>query len=93
MFDTIHPVVVHFPIALLVLYSLLELLGVFPRIRTNRTIWYIKLFLVVIGRIGIQAALQSGEAMSDAGYGVRNILEWHERFGNTSNILYGIAAL
>ena len=31
--------------------------------------------------------------MADAGYGMINILEWHERFANTANIVYGLATL
>lgn|GEM_PF-5134024 len=54
MFDTIHPAVVHFPIALLVLYSILELLSIFPAVRNKRTIRYIKLFLILVGWVGVQ---------------------------------------
>lgn len=93
MFDTIHPVVVHFPIALLTIYSLLEIASLFPKVRHNRTVRYIKLFLIVVGWVGIQAALSSGEAMEDAGYGAQRILERHENFGNLSNWLYGLATL
>lgn len=69
--ENLHPIAVHFPIGLLVIYSLLEILSLFKKIRNNKTVRYIKLFLLIVGRIGIQASLATGEAAADAGNGVR----------------------
>lgn len=56
----LHPIIVHFPIACLVLYSLIELGSLFsPRIRKNLEIT--KYFLLIIGILGTFGALQSGE--------------------------------
>ena len=91
--ENLHPIMVHFPIALLTIYSLLEIASLFRKARHNRTVWYIKLFLLLVGRISIQAALTTGEAAGDAGFGVRDIIERHEKFANMSVWLYGISAI
>lgn len=64
--ENLHPIVVHFPIALLTLYSILEILSLSRKIRASKTVWYIKLFLVVVGLISVQAALTTGEIAGDA---------------------------
>lgn len=91
--ENLHPLVVHFPIALLVLYSLLELLSLIPRARQSKTIRYIKLFLLIVGWLGVQAALVSGEAAQDAWHGIRSIIEWHETFANLTVWFYGISLI
>ncbi len=93
MIEQLHPIVVHFPIALLTIYGLLELISIFPKVRHNRTIWYIKLFLLLIGLVSVQAALFTGEAAGDAGYGVKSIIERHERFANITLWIYGVALI
>lgn len=91
--ENLHPIVVHFPIALLTLYSILEILSLFRKVRDSKTVWYIKLFLLIVWLLSVQAALTTGEIAGDAWRGIRNILEWHETFANASLRCYGIAAI
>lgn len=91
--ENLHPIAVHFPIALLVLYSLMEIVSLFTRVRNNKVVRYIKLFLLLTGRLGLQASLSTGEAAADAGNGVKGILERHETFAGLSNTLYGIVTI
>ncbi len=56
----LHPIFVHFPIALFTLYCLFELLR-FKRLRENDTWFYLKLSLLVIGTAFGFVALQTGD--------------------------------
>lgn len=58
---SLHPMFVHFPIALLSLYAGLELITLHPRLRHNTTFYYIKLFLLVCGTLGSMVASSTGE--------------------------------
>ena len=53
----LHPVTVHFPIAILAVYILLEIFGLFKR---NSVIEYGSLFLLVLGLIGGIASVITG---------------------------------
>lgn len=88
----LHPLIVHFPIALLTVYSVLEIVRrVAPRLRpVLKTTQCILLFL---GYIGGRMALRSGEEMAEprAEDSVsHDLLEAHETFANASMLIYGI---
>ncbi len=87
----IHPLVVHFPIALLTLYSVLEVLRRF----TKQDFWKpLRAVLVVAGTVGAFASLQTGEIAEHAyGDGMRNVLEMHALTANISTYIYGFLAI
>lgn len=84
----LHPLIVHFPIALLLLYSILEVLTLFLK----RKEWdFVKTVLIIVGIIGGGAAFLTGDA---AGEGVTDpILDYHELFAKLTLVLYGILAV
>jgi len=55
----VHPIFVHFPIALLTIYALLELIQ-FKKVTSWNPWFYIKASFVVFGAIGTYAALFTG---------------------------------
>ena len=89
----IHPIVVHFPIAFLVVYALCELLR-FKKI-TGQPYWfYVKAFLVIVGMAGAFVAYQAGEAIEhlfEAEYG--EVVRAHALFARISIMLFGILAV
>ena len=88
----VHPLIVHFPIACLVLYSLLEIGTVcFPRRAEKRK--NTKLFLLFVGTLGTRAALQSGEVASDLYGGGSRLIETHEDFAEKTYSVYGILSI
>jgi uncharacterized membrane protein len=89
----IHPIFVHFPIALLTLYALLEIFPLgrwFPRAPWDT----IKTFLVVLGTLGALAAIATGSLAEDliTDRSLRPVLHLHETFAYITLALFGLLA-
>ena len=56
----LHPIIVHFPVALLTLYGIFELFSV-RRIARKPYWFYVKAVLVIFGALGALAAWLTGE--------------------------------
>lgn len=89
----VHPLVVHFPIALLTLYSLLEIASLFWRARTKK-LEQTKIFLLLVGTVGTFFALQSGE-MAEERLGIKksDLVHTHEEFAEKTYITYFILSI
>ncbi|MGE5400943.1 MAG: DUF2231 domain-containing protein [Ignavibacteriales bacterium] len=80
MFDTthLHPMIVHFPIALLIVGFLFDLISLFSRKELFSTVG---LYLLILGTLGVIAAFFSGnfagDGISEAG-SLKQALETHE---------------
>lgn len=92
----IHPLFVHFPIALLVVYSVLELgTYVWPKLRWQSWLFPVRAFLLFTGALGTFAALVTGGVAEDL---VRHtnqyayIIGVHSTFAAVTTILYLILA-
>jgi len=85
----IHPLVVHFPIALLFVYSVITILPFrkwIPRIN-----WAdVGTVLLVFGFAGAFVALQTGELSAELTRPNRDLLESHELFANMTSWMYGL---
>lgn len=83
----LHPIIIHFPIALLFFYSLIKIFPVkswFPKISLITT----ERFLLLIGTIGIFFAKSSGEATKHLTNPERNLVQMHELFANALTVFY-----
>ncbi len=56
----IHPILVHFPIAILTIYALLELAR-FKKLQQAVWYWYTKAFMAIVGTVASYAAFASGD--------------------------------
>lgn len=85
----IHPLVIHFPIALLLVYSVITLLPVKKWL--PRVVWDdVATVLLVCGFAGAFAALQTGELSAELTRPNRDLLEAHELFANMTSWMYGL---
>ncbi len=87
----IHPILVHFPIALLTLYAVCELLPL--KALTRQTYWfYVKAVLVITGTLGGVAAYLAGEAIEDQfkTASLSSLVETHSTFAITSILIFAI---
>lgn len=96
----LHPIFVHFPIALLSVYSLMELVR-FKKVLNQAYWFYTKALLVMIGGIGALASYFTGNFAKDA---IRNgdfysalnnyqqVVSLHEMFAKLSVAIFGIIA-
>lgn len=86
-----HPLFVHFPIALLTLYSLIELVPDKHLAKIKGAT--IALFLLATGLFSSWPAFGSGDAAQDLKRDLQPLIQKHELFASISIWLYGIALL
>ncbi len=96
----IHPILVHFPVALLAIYSLLELIR-WNKITSQPYWFYVKAMFVCVGGLAALAALATGDTAVE---GVRNglftpavsnymdVIHLHETFADISIVVFGLIA-
>lgn len=97
----LHPILVHFPIALLSLYALVEIAR-FNKVTQSPSWFYIKATLVIFGTLGAFAAIAFGDTAAEA---VRNglvavqvadpskVIELHEGLAKLGSSLFLLQAL
>ena len=89
----IHPLFVHFPIALLTLYALLEIASCFfPQDwKKTDTVLHIKMFLVIVGGLSLLPTLLTGGISGDL-RGGGSLIEMHETFAQITTVIFGLLA-
>lgn len=96
----LHPILVHFPIALLTIYALMEMLRL-KKLLNWQTWFYVKAILVMMGGLGALAAYFSGSmarsAVRSGDFVVaipnfRQVVAMHENFAKISITIFGIIA-
>jgi uncharacterized membrane protein len=91
--DAIHPLIVHFPIVLLLVVPFLIAVGAVRPPATGRTILYVALALMIGGTLGTFLAIASGEAagrMAERTPQIDSILEQHEELAEATRITFSV---
>jgi len=90
----IHPLIVHFPIALLTTYAVLELIRF--RIVTSKPYWfYIKVTLLILGTLASYAAILAGLIAKSliSNPDILYVINRHEFFGITTSVIFTLISL
>src|SRR5512138_3423077 len=88
--DSVHPLIVHFPIALLLVAPILVILGILLP-RQSRGLFIAALVLMAIGTIATYFAVATGEAageLAERTPGVAAVLENHEELADTTRVIF-----
>ena len=88
--DAMHPLIVHFPIALLLVAPILVLLGMFLR-KQSRGLFIAALILMALGTIATYVAVATGEAageLAERTAGVAAVLEGHQELAETTRLIF-----
>lgn len=83
----IHPIFVHFPIALLFIYSVIKILP-FKKWIPSVSWQQIERFLLVFGILGSFASLATGETAENLARANRQLVEVHSTFASISTFIY-----
>lgn len=88
----VHPILVHFPIALLTIAALMEILS-FSWFTKRAYWWMVKGAFVTIGAVSSVFAFLSGDAIEDSFRSSRQLVEVHSSFAFGTVLVFGIIAL
>lgn len=88
----LHPISVHFPIALLTLYTVVQLLP--PKITwRNTTLFTLNSFLLLIGSAGLLVARQLGDQLERTHQDIAQLVYMHSAWATYATALYGIMTI
>lgn len=86
----LHPILVHFPIALLTMYSLLELFR-FPLLTKQSCYFYLKAFLVISGVLMALPTIVTG-LLVESQFTNKYLVSLHQWVNISATVLFGILA-
>src|SRR5438270_11059834 len=89
----LHPLVVHFPVALLMVAPLVVLGGLFMEPKRMRPYFIAGFLLMLLGTCGTFLAGATGDAASEGATktpAIRAVLEKHEEMAETTQIVFGV---
>lgn len=88
--DALHPLIIHFPIALLLVAPILVLLGMLLP-RQSKGLYIAAFSLMALGTISTYVAVSTGEAageLAERTAGIDKVLEAHEGLAETTQLIF-----
>ncbi len=94
--DALHPLIVHFPIALLLVAPLFIVIGAALRPEPGRIYLFSALILMAVGTSAVFVALETGEAaakLAERSPEINAVLEHHEQLAETTRMVFSALTL
>jgi uncharacterized membrane protein len=94
--DAMHPLLIHFPIVLLLVAPLLVVVAACLPPPKNRPYLTVALITILLGTLGLFLAASSGEEaaeLADRAGGVNAVLAAHESLASTSEIVFSVLSI
>ncbi len=91
--DGLHPLIIHFPIGLLLVAPLFLILGAIGGPRWGRSFLWAALLLMVLGTAAVFVAIETGEAagkLAERSAEVNPVLEHHEELAEQTRLTFSI---
>jgi uncharacterized membrane protein len=91
--DGLHPLIIHFPIVLLLVAPLFIVIGAFMSTKAGRYMYLAALVLMVLGTVAAFISYQTGEAagkLAERTPEISTALERHENLAETTRLLFSI---
>src|SRR3974390_3084136 len=89
----LHPLVIHFPIALLLVAPLFIVVGIVINPQRGRPFLVTALSLMALGTVGTMLAVATGEAAAEVAHRtgvVSTVLERHQELAETTRDVFGL---
>jgi uncharacterized membrane protein len=94
--DGLHPLIIHFPIALLLIAPVFIVVGAALRPQKGRPYLIAAMVLLLMGTATIFVAVETGEAagqLADRSAGVAQVLETHESLAERTSVVFSILSV
>jgi uncharacterized membrane protein len=94
--DSLHPLIIHFPIALLLLCPLFILISAIPAPPKGKPYMVAALTILILGTCSLFVAVSTGHAASDLaerGGAVDAVLEMHEGLASETQIVFAVLSV
>jgi len=94
--DALHPLVIHFPIALLLVAPVFIVVGAVLTPAKGRSYLMAAMVLLLVGTAAIFVAVQSGEAagkLAERGPGIEQVLDTHESLAERTQAVFSVLSV
>ena len=94
--DALHPLIIHFPIALLLIAPIFIVIGAVLTPAKARSYLFAALVLLLVGTASIFVAVETGEAagkLAERAPGMEQVLETHESLAERTQAVFSVLSL
>jgi uncharacterized membrane protein len=94
--DGLHPLIIHFPIALLLIAPLFIVAGAIMQPAKGRVYHLAGLALMLLGTVAVFVAVETGEAAGELAehvQGVKQVLETHEMLAERTRVVFSVLSV